>query len=185
MPATPQDLFAYLDRLGVAHSSVVHPPLFTVEEARSRRGAMPGAHTKNLFLRDKRGALILVTALEDAAIDLKHLHRQIGSGRLSFGSPALLRASWGVEPGAVTPFGAINDPAGQVSVVLDAGLMQHAILNCHPLVNTMTTAIGRDDLLRFLRATGHPPRIAELAGGGEEDGAMAAGRLHSAAERPI
>lgn len=165
MPATPDDLFAQLDRLGIAHRSVVHPPLFTVEQSRELRGQIPGAHTKNLFLRDKKGALFLVTALEDAALELKSLHRPLGaSGRFSFGSAKLLRASLGVEPGSVTPFGAINDTAGLVTIVLDAALMTHETLNCHPLVNTMTTTIASADLLRFLAATGHEPRIEALSG---------------------
>ena len=116
MPATPAELFAYLDRLGIAHPTVTHPPVFTVEEARELRGQIAGAHTKNLFLRDKRGALYLVTALEDAAIELKSLHRLLGaSGRFSFGSADLLRDTLGVEPGSVTPFGALNDTAGRVT----------------------------------------------------------------------
>ncbi len=151
-----------LDRLGVAHRTVSHPPLFTVQESQALRGQIPGGHTKNLFLRDKR-ELYLIVALEDAAIPLKSAHRLIGSSRLSFGSADLLREVWGVEPGAVTPFGAINDAAGQVSVVLDAAMMQRETLNYHPLVNTMTTAIARDDLVRFLDATGHPPRILPVS----------------------
>ena len=112
MPATPADLFASLDRLGIAHRTVTHPPLFTVEQSRALRGKIPGGHTKNLFLRDKKGALFLVTALEDAAIELKSLHRRLGAtGRFSFGSADLLRETLGVEPGAVTPFAAINDTA--------------------------------------------------------------------------
>ncbi len=166
MPATPAELFAYLDRLGIAHPTVTHPPVFTVEEARELRGQIAGAHTKNLFLRDKRGALYLVTALEDAAIELKSLHRLLGaSGRFSFGSADLLRDTLGVEPGSVTPFGALNDTACRVTVVLDAAMMAHETLNYHPLVNTMTTSIGRDDLTRFLDATGHPARIEAVSGG--------------------
>ena len=125
MPATPDDLFAFLDRLSIHHATVRHPPLFTVEESRSLRGQIAGGHTKNLFLKDKRGALFLVTALEDAAIDLKGLHRLLGaSGRFSFGSAELLREVWGVEPGSVSPFGAINDEAGRVTVVLDEAMMR-------------------------------------------------------------
>ena len=153
-----------LDRLGIAHPTVTHPPLFTVEQSQALRGAIPGGHTKNLFLKDKKGALFLVTALEDAAIELKSLHRRLGaSGRFSFGSADVLLETLGVEPGAVTPFGAINDTAGRVTVVLDAELMRHTTVNAHPLVNTMTTSIGRDDLVRFLESTGHPPRIVAVA----------------------
>jgi Ala-tRNA(Pro) deacylase len=165
MPATPDELFAFLDRLGIAHATVAHPPLFTVEQSQALRGQIPGGHTKNLFLKDKRGALYLVVALEDAAIELKSLHRVLGaSGRFSFGSAELMRATLGVEPGSVTPFGALNDAAGQVTVVLDAAMMAHQTLNFHPLVNTMTTSIARHDLTRFLAATGHAPRIESVAG---------------------
>jgi Ala-tRNA(Pro) deacylase len=169
MTATPDELFAALDRLGIAHATVSHPPLFTVEQSQGLRGTIPGGHTKNLFLKDKKDALFLVTALEDATIELKSLHRRLGAaGRFSFGSAALMMETLGVLPGAVTPFGAINDTAGRVTVVLDAALMEHATINAHPLANTMTTSIGRDDLVKFLQATGHPPRIAALTGSSVE-----------------
>ena len=164
MPASPEDLFALLDRLGIAHTTVTHPAAFTVDDARTLPGLVPGGHTKNLFLKDKKGALYLVVALEDAVIELKSLHRRLGaSGRFSFGSAGLLRETLGVEPGAVTPFAAINDTTARVMVVLDAAMMAHATLNYHPLRNTMTTTIARDDLVRFLAATGHPPRIEAVA----------------------
>jgi Ala-tRNA(Pro) deacylase len=165
MPATPDDLFAYLDRLGIAYRTVSHPPLFTVAESQAMRGQIPGGHTKNLFLRDKKGALHLAVALEDAEIELKSLHRRVGAtGRFSFGAADLLYETLGVVPGAVTPFAAINDAAARVCVTLDAAMMAHATLNFHPLVNTMTTSIARDDLVRFLRATGHVPRIEAISG---------------------
>ena len=164
MPATPTDLFALLDRLGIAHATVNHQPLFTVEQSRALRGIIPGGHTKNLFLKDKKGALFLVVALEDAAIELKGLHRRLGAaGRFSFGSADLLRQVLGVEPGAVTPFAVMNDADLRVTVVLDAAMMTHEILNYHPLDNTMTTSIARDGLGRFLESTGHVPRIVALA----------------------
>jgi Ala-tRNA(Pro) deacylase len=167
MPATPDDLFGFLDRLGIAHPTVVHPALFTVEQSRALRGQIPGGHSKNLFLKDKRGDLYLVSTLEDAAIELKSLHRRLGAGgRFSFGSAELMRQTLGVEPGAVTPFGALNDRDGRVTVVLDAALMARPVLNFHPLVNTMTTSIARDDLIRFLTETGHQPRIAPVSGEG-------------------
>ena len=166
MPTTPDQLFAALDALGIAHATVTHPPVFTVEQATRLRGEVAGAHTKNLFLRDKKHELYLVVALEDANIDLKGLHRQLGaSGRFSFGSSDLLREVWGVDPGSVTPFGAINDTQGRVTVVLDARMMEHETLNYHPLVNTMTTSIKRDDLVKFLQSTGHIPRIEHLSAG--------------------
>src|SRR5579864_5461967 len=144
MPAAPDDLFAYLDTLGIAHKTVTHPAVFTVEEARALRGAVAGGHTKNLFLRDKKGAAYLVVALEDAAIELKSLHRLLGAaGRFSFGSAELMRDLIGVEPGSVTPFAAINDKDLRVTVVLDAAMMAHEVLNFHPLTNTGTTTISR------------------------------------------
>ena len=164
-PATPDVLFAALDGLGIAHKTVKHPPLFTVEQSQNLRGQIPGGHTKNLFLRDKKHTLFLVVAEEEAEIDLKGLHRILGaSGRFSFGSADLLREVWGVAPGSVTPFGAINDREGRVTVVLDAAMMAHETLNYHPLVNTMTTSIASEDLVRFLESTGHEPRIERVSG---------------------
>jgi Ala-tRNA(Pro) deacylase len=163
MAATPQDLFAFLDSLGIVYRTVTHPALFTVAESQKLRGTIPGAHTKNLLLRDKHDTVVLVAALEEAIIDLKGLHRQLGAGRFSFASAAMMRALIGVEPGAVTPFAAINDKAGRVSVVLDAAMMAEPILNYHPLVNTMTTALASQDLVKFLEATGHDPRIVAMA----------------------
>ena len=165
MPKTPDQLFAYLDALGTAHKTVKHPPVFTVDQARALRGQVPGGHTKNLFLRDKKNALYLVVAEEDAEIELKGLHRLLGaSGRFSFGSADLLREVLGVAPGSVTPFGVINDSEGRVTVVLDAAMMEHDTLNFHPLVNAMTTSIERDGLVKFLKSTGHEPRIARVSG---------------------
>jgi Ala-tRNA(Pro) deacylase len=164
-PATPDELFAALDRLGIPHPTISHPPLFTVEESQNLRGSIPGGHTKNLFLKDKKGALFLVTAPEDATIELKSLHRRLGAtGRFSFGSPEQMLENLGVTPGAVTPFGVINDRERRVTMVLDEGLMQNAIINAHPLRNTMTTSIARDDLVKFLQTTGHPPRIVPVTG---------------------
>jgi Ala-tRNA(Pro) deacylase len=164
MPATPAELFAYLDRLGIPHPTVTHPPLFTVEQSQALRGQIPGGHTKNLFLKDKKDALFLVTALEDATIELKSLHRRLGAtGRFSFGSANLMLETLGITPGAVTPFGALNDTTGRVTIVLDKALMAHATINAHPLVNTMTTSISREGLLAFLASTGHNPRIEPVA----------------------
>jgi Ala-tRNA(Pro) deacylase len=160
MPSTPADVFAFLDRLGISHSTVSHPPLFTVEESRTLREAIPGGHTKNLFLKDKSGTYYLVVACDDATIDLKGLHRRLGAkGRFSFGSADALKELLGVEPGSVTPFAAINDVSGKVVVVLDTAMLAHEILNYHPLVNTMTTSIPRAGLMTFLKACGHEPRI--------------------------
>ena len=165
MATTPDQLFAYLDTLGIGYTNVKHAPLFTVEQSRALRGQIPGGHTKNLFLRDKKNNVFLVTAEEDAEINLKGLHRQLGaSGRFSFGSAELMMELLGVLPGSVTPFGVINDREGRVTVVLDAALMEHGVINAHPLVNTMTTGLKRDDLVKFLEATGHRPRIERISG---------------------
>ena len=163
MPASPEDLFARLAALGIGHETVQHVAVFTVEESKRLRGELPGAHVKNLFLKDKKSRLFLVSAVEDTRIDLKTLHGLIGaSGRVSFGSADALREILGVEPGSVTPLAALNDTAGRVTVVLDARLMDHDRINVHPLVNTMTTGLARDDLLRFLRDTGHDPLVVSL-----------------------
>jgi Ala-tRNA(Pro) deacylase len=164
MAASPDALFAYLDSLGIAHKTVTHPAVFTVEEARSRRGTLEGGHTKNLFLRDKKDVPYLVVAAEDAVIELRSLHRLLGaSGRFSFGSPDLMRELLGVEPGSVTPFAVMNDTGRRVSVVLDAAMMANTVLNFHPLVNTGTTTISREGLLKFLEATGHLPRVEPVS----------------------
>jgi Ala-tRNA(Pro) deacylase len=164
MPKTPDELFAFLDGLGVSVSTVSHPPLFTVAQSRSLRGEIVGGHTKNLFLKDKKGAYFLVTVEEDATVDLKSIHNIIGAtGRVSFGKPEALMELLGVAPGAVSLFGAINDTGGQVKVVIDEGLMRDETINAHPLTNEATTTIRRDDLLAFLAATGHQPHVLKVA----------------------
>jgi Ala-tRNA(Pro) deacylase len=164
MPTTtPADFFASLDALGIATQTVEHAPVFTVADSRSIKATIPGGHSKNLFLKDRKDRLFLVVARDETRIDLKRLHESIGgSGRLSFGSADLLRETLGVEPGSVTPFALINDTTRAVTVILDAELMAFAKVNFHPLVNSMTTTIARDDLLVFLRATGHEPRVLRL-----------------------
>jgi Ala-tRNA(Pro) deacylase len=164
MPASRADLTAALEKLGIETATVEHPPLFTVEQSQKLRGEIAGGHTKNLFLKDKKDAVFLVVAGEDAEVDMKSLHRRIGSARLSFGRAELLAELLGVAPGSVTPFGAINDVERHVTVILDEALMRHAVLNFHPLENTATTTIRSDDLVRFLRATGHEPRILPVTG---------------------
>ena len=161
-PATAEDLLARLDELGIAARSFEHQAVFTVEEAKALRGELAGAHIKNLFLRNKKGVMWLVTCQEDRAIDLKALGERIGAGRLSFDSAERLMKYLGVLPGAVTPFGVINDRQGKVTVVLDSALPDQDPVNCHPLVNTMTTALVGRDLVRFLESTGHPPQLLDF-----------------------
>lgn len=164
MPLTSDELLSFLDRLGIATVTVNHPPLFSVEQSRHLRGEIPGAHTKNLFLADRKGRLLLIAAEENAVIDLKRLHQKLGSsGRLSFGNADAMSAALGVEPGSVTPFAAINDKENRVSIVIDKALSMRDPLNFHPLVNTRTTGIAAVDLVRFLEAVGHPPRILEVS----------------------
>ncbi|HSM41991.1 MAG TPA: prolyl-tRNA synthetase associated domain-containing protein [Afifellaceae bacterium] len=169
MAATRADLVRRLDELGIKTVTTEHPPLFTVEQSRALRGEIAGGHSKNLFLKDKKDRIYLVVAEEETPIDMKGLHRQIGSARLSFGKPELLDEVLGVIPGAVTPFALINDTGHRVDLVLDASLMRHDMLNFHPLDNSATTTIAREDLLTFLKANGHEPLIMDLAAGDGAD----------------
>ena len=161
-PASEQKLFARLADLGIKVVTVEHPPVFTVEEAKRLRGSLPGGHCKSLFLRNKKGEMWLVVALEDRTIDLKRLGEQIGAGRVSFGSAERLMRHLGVIPGSVTPFAILNDLERLVRVVLDAEMLRHDPLNYHPLRNDRTSSIHPQDLIRFLEAEGHPPQIMEL-----------------------
>ncbi|WP_395689332.1 prolyl-tRNA synthetase associated domain-containing protein [Aestuariivirga sp.] len=163
MPATRDELFARLEALGIDVTTRDHAPVYTVEEAQALRGEIPGGHCKNLFLKDDKGAIWLVVCLEEAQIDLKAAPAKIGSRRLSFGKPELLREVLGVEPGSVTPFGLINDADRRVNVVLDKAMMAQDLLNYHPLVNTATTTIRAVDLLAFIRSCGHEPIVAAVA----------------------
>ena len=162
LSATADIVFKRLDDLGIAFESHAHAPVFTVEEAQAHCSHLPGGHCKNLFLKDKKGVLWLIVALDERPIDMKDLRHRIGSHHLSFGKPDLLRLVLGVEPGSVTPFALINDADAQVRVVLDKEMMTMDLLNYHPLTNTMTTAITPDDLIRFIRDTGHEPDLVEL-----------------------
>lgn len=168
MPATEADLFAFLARLGIATRTVRHRPVFTVDEAQSVRSGLPGGHTKNLFLKDRKGVLWLVVAEETAAVDLKTLPRRIGAGRLSFASPSVLKDVLGIAPGSVSPFALINDTARVVRLVLDAQLLRLDPLNFHPLDNSATTAIAARDLLAFLAALGVEPLILDLGADGTD-----------------
>ena len=148
-------LFALLDRLGTAVKTYSHAKVFTVAESETVKGDMPGGHTKNLFLKDKSGQLVLVCALGSSVLPLNQLHRQIGTQRLSFADAPLLWDALGVTPGSVTGFAILNDTAGRVRLVLDEALLAHQTLNFHPLRCDMTTAISRADFLGFAEATGH------------------------------
>ena len=163
MPATREELFERFKSLGIQTKTRDHAPVFTVEEARALRGEIEGGHCKNLFLKDDKGGLWLIVCLEESQIDLKAAPAKIGSRRLSFGKPDLLMEVLGVEPGSVTPFALINDTANRVNVVLDAAMMAHDKLSYHPLQNTATTTISAADLVTFIKACGHSPKIAAVA----------------------
>lgn len=155
--ATPEQLFAYFDGLGIGHVTHRHRPVFTVEESRDLKAAMPGGHTKNLFLKDKKSRLYLLSALSDTAIDLNAVSKLIGAARFSFGNAELLMRRLGVTPGSVTLFALLNDTERKVTLILDEALFAHEQVNFHPLRNDFTTAIAAADLLTFCRATGHEP----------------------------
>ena len=162
LPTAPEQLLARLDALGIPTTTHSHPPLHTVEESKALRGALPGGHCKNLFLKDRKDQHWMVVALEDARVDLNRLDKVIGSARLSFASPERLWRHLGIRPGSVTPFALVNDGDRKVRVVLQKAMMEHELLNYHPLLNDRTTAIRPDDLLRFIRACGHEPAIVEF-----------------------
>ena len=163
MSYSAAELRAFLGSLGIETKTAQHPPLHTVADSKALRGDIPGAHTKNLFLKDRKDQHFLLTVDENAVVDLKAIHHVIGAaGKVSFGRPEALFQLLGVLPGAVTVFGAVNDGGRRVKVFLDAGLMQNGIINAHPLVNDATTSIAAADLIKFLNATGHQPDILKL-----------------------
>ncbi len=163
MHASPDDLFAYLDALAIAHSTVWHEPLFTVDQSAGLKAQMPGAHTKNLFLKDGEGELVLIGAEAHNQLKLNQLHKLIGTKRLSFGPAELMTQVLGVVPGSVTAFSLMNDRAGRVRFLVDAVLAGAETVNFHPLVNTGTTAISGGDFRRFVEATGHGFEVVDFS----------------------
>jgi Ala-tRNA(Pro) deacylase len=157
------ELFALLDRIGVAHRTLRHAAVFHVGEGQEIKAALPGGHTKNLFLKDAKGRLWLVSALGDTRIDLKALPGAIGCAKLSFGSEALLEQSLGVRAGSVTAFALMNDRDHRVAFVLDAALLACELVNFHPMTNTATTAVSREGFLAFLASLGVTPIVVDFA----------------------
>lgn len=155
-------LFSLFDQLGMAHATLDHPAVFRVGEGGAIKARIPGAHTKNLFLKDARSDLWLVCAKDDTAIDLKRLHGVIGSARLSFGPPELMAETLGVTPGSVTLFALANDPLHRVRLVLDLALAQAEEVNFHPLENTATTTVDQDGLRAFLDHLGREPLVVDF-----------------------
>jgi Ala-tRNA(Pro) deacylase len=160
---TRPDLIALLDSLGVEHVTHEHPAVFRVGEGEEIKAAIPGAHTKNLFLKDARGQLWLISAQDRTVIDLKRLHTVIGSARLSFGSAELLEQMLGVTPGSVTAFALVNDTGKRVRFVLDRNLAEADRVNFHPLTNTATTGVGQAGFRKFLAAVGGTPMVVDFA----------------------
>lgn len=173
-PATPEALLSRLETLGIEAHTFSHPPVFTVEEAKIHRGDLIGAHTKNLFVRDKKGRMWLIVALEDRAVNLRGVAEMLGHKRFSFGSEERLMKYLGVIRGAVTPFGVVNDHTRAVRVALDTGLQEHSVWNFHPLDNSMTTTLTGAEMVRFLEAVDHAPTWVDLGAtavdGGEQTG---------------
>ena len=160
---TRSDLIAFFDAHAIAHDTTDHPAVFRVGEGEGIKDDIPGAHTKNLFLKDAKGRLWLISAQDDTAIDLKRLHTVIGSARLSFGSAEPMEQALGVTPGSVTAFGLINDVERRLTFVLDRRLAQAERVNFHPLTNTATTGVSREGFAAFLAALGVTPIVVDFA----------------------
>jgi Ala-tRNA(Pro) deacylase len=160
---TPQDLLDRLESLGIAQRTKWHPPVFRVDDGHEIKADMPGGHTKNLFLKDAKDQLWLISALGETDIDLKRLPKVIGSARLSFGNAALMEETLGVTPGSVTALALVNDKLGRIRFVADRALMAADPVNFHPLTNAATTAISQADFRRFLSIVEHEPLIVDFA----------------------
>lgn len=161
-PATVADVESLLEKLAVNYSTVSHPPMFTVEDSQNFRKDVPGGYSKNLFLRNKKGRMALVTLCENRQVDLRELGDQIGLGRVSFGSPQRLMHYLGVRPGAVTPLSVINDVTNQVTAYIDSALIRQHPLHFHPCDNSHTTALSAAELLSYMTACEHAPIVLEL-----------------------
>jgi Ala-tRNA(Pro) deacylase len=162
-PAFDRDrLLDWMAANDIAQTTHDHPAVFRVEEGLELKASMPGAHTKNLFLKDKKGRLWLISARQDTVVDLKRADKWIGSARLSFGNEALLYETLGVRPGSVTALGLINDPGHGVTFILDKALWDADIVNFHPLTNTATTALAQADFRRFLSLIGREPMVVDF-----------------------
>ncbi len=169
MPLSPQDLLNTLSKLDIETTTHEHEAVFTVEESSKIKQEIPGGHTKNLFLKDKKGNFFLIVAEGSAQIKLNTIHGLIGAkGRVSFGKAEALMELLGVKPGAVTAFAPINDTQNKVSVIIDEPLLRYDLINCHPLTNEMTTTISKESLLQFLKHINHEPQIIQVSEFGEE-----------------
>ena len=162
LPTAPETLLARLDGMGISYTTYHHHAVFTVEESSALEIDIPGAHCRNLFLRDHKKRMFLVVLQNETQVNLKSLEQKLGCGRLSFGSSDRLWQYLGVLPGSVTPFSIVNDVDHNVRIILDADMMKNEIVNYHPLINTMTIGVHPDGLVRFITATGHTAEIMDL-----------------------
>ena len=156
-------LYALLDELRIERRTEEHRAVFTVAEGADVKARLPGGHTKNLFLKDKSGAFILISALGSTEIRLNQLHKRIGTKRLSFGKPEALLDLLGVVPGSVTVFSILHDKTAQVRLILDKALFAHDAVWFHPMRNTASTRIAPQDIVRFAEATGHTPTLIDFS----------------------
>jgi Ala-tRNA(Pro) deacylase len=156
------DLIAFFDAHGVDHATLDHPAVFRVGEGEEIKNGLAGAHTKNLFLKDSRDRLWLISAEQRTQINLKRLPAVIGSGRLSFGAAELMESVIGVTPGSVTAFALANDSGRRVRFVLDKVLHDADPVNFHPLTNTATTTVSQSGFRAFLRALDIAPLIVDF-----------------------
>ena len=156
------DLYKILKNLKINFTEYNHSPLFTVEDSQNLRGKITGTHTKNLFLKDKKGLLILLTCQEDAIINLKKIHSSLNVKNLSFTKEDLLMKYLGVLPGAVSPLGLINDRTLSIELYLDKNLFDVQTINFHPLVNTATINLSLADFIKFCNHTSHKPKILDI-----------------------
>ena len=162
LPTSPETLLQQFDRLGISYDLYHHEAVFTVAESEKVDIDIPGTHCRNMFLRDKKKQMFLVTLAHETQVDLKELEDILECKRLSFGSPERLWSYLGVRPGSVCPFAVINDTEHEVPLILDEWMMNQPRINFHPLLNTMTVGLSPDDLIRFLEDLGHSYHIKNL-----------------------
>lgn len=157
------DIYDFLEAHSIQYKRHDHPAVYTVEEADVYAASIPGAHTKNLFLRDKKGRRhVLVVAGSHAEVNLKDISKMLDTSNLSFASPERLMKHLGIEPGSVSSLALFTDrDAHNVEVVFERSVWEADLICCHPLVNTVTLVIAQPDLRKFLNATGHEVTVLD------------------------
>lgn len=163
LPTSPEVVLARFGELGIPYALHHHQAVYTVAESEAVDADIPGTHCRNFFLRDKKKNNFLVCLQNATEVDMKKLAPLIGADKLSFGSAERLWEHLGVRPGSVCPYAIINDKENAVKICLDASMMNHEVLNFHPLINTMTVSVAPRDLIRFIESTGHTPHIVDLS----------------------